>query len=122
MGYEIQTGFDVFVAKSRNQSAETNEWTYIKKNKERINVLLSVSAIRNSENQIVGYLGIARDITEQKVAEIELKHSEERYRNIVENSTDIIYKVDNRGYFTYINPVAERITGYRQDEIGRAHV
>ena len=117
LGYEIKTGFDVFVAKSRNQTAETNEWTYIKKNKERINVLLSISSIRNSENQIVGYLGIARDITEQKIAELELKRSEERYRNIVENSTDIIYKVDNRGYFTYINPVAERITGYRQDEL-----
>ncbi|MBL7936795.1 MAG: PAS domain S-box protein, partial [Bacteroidia bacterium] len=121
LGYEIKTGFDVFVAKSRIQSAETNEWTYIKKNKERINVLLSVSSIRNSESQIIGYLGIARDITEQKIAETELKHSEERYRNIVENSTDIIYKIDKRGYFTYVNPVAERITGYHQNELENKH-
>ncbi|MBI3521231.1 MAG: PAS domain S-box protein [Bacteroidetes bacterium] len=117
LGYEIKTGFDVFVAKSRNQSAETNEWTYIKKNKERINVLLSVSSIRNSKNEIIGYLGIARDITEQKIAETELKRSEERYRNIVENSTDIIYKINKNGYFTYVNPVAERITGYKQEEL-----
>jgi PAS domain S-box-containing protein len=121
LGYEVKTGFDTFVAKCRNQSAETNEWTYIKKNKERINVLLSVSAIRNSESKIIGYLGIARDITEQKIAETELKLSEERYRNIVENSTDIIYKIDKRGYFTYVNPVAERITGYKQDELVSKH-
>jgi PAS domain S-box-containing protein len=121
LGYEIKTGFDVFVAKSRNQIAETNEWTYIKKNSEQIKVLLSVSSIRNSENEIIGYLGISRDITEQKIAETELKRSEERYRNIVENSSDIIYKIDKKGYFTYVNPVAERITGYHQNELEEIH-
>lgn len=121
LGYEIKPGFDVFVLKSRNQAAETNEWIYIRKNNERIHVLLSVSCIRNSDHEIIGYLGIARDITEQKLAENELKLSEERYRNIVENSTDIIYKIDKRGYFTYVNPVAERITGYKQDELVIKH-
>lgn len=121
LGYEIKNSFDVFVAKSRNKIVETNEWTYIKKNGERINVLLSVSSIRNSDNEIIGYLGIARDITEQKIAEAELKFSEERYRNIVEHSTDIIYKINNKGYFTYVNPVAERITGFYQNELISQH-
>jgi PAS domain S-box-containing protein len=121
LGYEIKAGFDVFIVKSRTQSAETNEWIYIKKNGDKINVQLSVTSIRNSENEIIGYLGIGRNITIQKLAEIELKLSGERYRNIVENSSDIIYKINKVGYFTYVNPVAERITGYTQEELISKH-
>ena len=121
LGYKIKPGFDVFTVKSRTQSAETNEWTYIKKNGEKINVLLSVTSIKNSTNEIIGYLGIARNITIQKLAETELKLSSERYRNIVENSTDIIYKINEKGYFTYVNQVAERITGFNQNELISKH-
>lgn len=117
LGKDIQPGFEVFVTKCRTQPTETNEWTYIKKNGDRLPVLLSVSAIRNSLNEIIGYLGIAQNITEQKKAQEALKESEERYRNIVEKSTDVIYKSDKAGYFTYVNPVAERVTGYTQEEL-----
>jgi len=64
-----------------------------------------------------GHLWIYRDITESKKAESQLKIQEEKYRSIVEKATDIIYKVNAEGYFTFVNDVAEHITGYSKEEL-----
>src|SRR5688572_19750301 len=47
----------------------------------------------------------------------ELRESLARYRHIIENANEIIYRSDFRGYFTYVNPAATRITGYDEDEL-----
>jgi PAS domain S-box-containing protein len=46
-----------------------------------------------------------------------LREREERYRGLVETASDLIYTVDRRGYFTYVNPVLVRTTGYAADEL-----
>jgi PAS domain S-box-containing protein len=63
---EPVTGFEVLVAKARRGHAETAEWTYLRKDGARLPVQLTVSAIRNGQGAVIGFLGIARDITEQK--------------------------------------------------------
>ncbi|MBA3680910.1 MAG: PAS domain S-box protein [Bacteroidetes bacterium] len=57
------------------------------------------------------------DITEKIKIQKELKLSEEKYRNIIEHATDIIYKTNNKGFFLFVNPIAERITGYSKEEL-----
>jgi two-component system sensor histidine kinase/response regulator len=47
----------------------------------------------------------------------ELRESLARYRHIIENANEIIYRADDRGNFTYVNPAATRITGYDEDEL-----
>jgi PAS domain S-box-containing protein len=47
----------------------------------------------------------------------ELRESLARYRHIIENANEIIYRADDRGYFTYVNPAATRISGYVEDEL-----
>ena len=67
-GREIQ-GFDIFVEKARRDMVDAREWTYVRKDGSRIPVQLVVSAIKDDQNKIVGYLGIATDISQIKEAE-----------------------------------------------------
>jgi two-component system sensor histidine kinase/response regulator len=47
----------------------------------------------------------------------------ERYRHIIDNAHEIIYRADHRGLFTYVNPASMRITGYEEEElIGRHYL
>ncbi len=50
-----------------------------------------------------------------------LKQSEEKYRRMVEVTGDVVYTSDYNGFFTYINPAAENLIGYKQDEIIGKH-
>jgi diguanylate cyclase (GGDEF)-like protein/PAS domain S-box-containing protein len=57
------------------------------------------------------------DITAQKRAEEALRGSEDRYRSLVENASDVIFKTDLNGNFTFVNPAVIHITGYEEEEI-----
>ncbi len=67
-GREVLPGFDVFVIKAGQSESEQREWTYIRKDGSRFPVLLTVTALRDQEGNITGYLGIAADISERKLA------------------------------------------------------
>jgi PAS domain S-box-containing protein len=60
---------------------------------------------------------IVRDITEQQEAERALKQSEEHFRRMTENSSDVASILDLRGASTYHSPSIERILGYAPEEI-----
>ncbi|MBZ0104529.1 MAG: PAS domain S-box protein [Sulfuricella denitrificans] len=69
LGKKIEPGFEVFVAKAQHGSTDENEWSYIRKDGGRIPVQLSVTALRDPEGNISGFLGIGQDITERKQIE-----------------------------------------------------
>jgi len=72
LGVAIETPFEVFVIKSRSHGADANEWTYVRKDGSRVPVLLTVSSIRGDGGEVVGYLGVAVDLTRRKEQEREL--------------------------------------------------
>ncbi len=62
-------GFQVFVYKAELEGAETREWTYVRKDGSHLPVSLAVTAIRDEDGEINGYLGMAVDLTATKDSE-----------------------------------------------------
>ncbi len=62
-------------------------------------------------------LGIFRDATARREAEEAVRKSEERYRGLVESTTDYIWEIDRNGRYTYYTPAFAGLLGYEPDEI-----
>jgi diguanylate cyclase (GGDEF)-like protein/PAS domain S-box-containing protein len=80
----------------------------------------AVPIIYNDKNAALTFV---RDISDRRQAEKALRESEERYRTLVENASDIVFRTDDTGHFTFVNPAVLRITGYEEREmIGRHYL
>ena len=73
--------------------------------------------LRDAKGAPIGGLAITTDISERKKAEDALQASEEKYRQIVENASDAIYRLSSTGAFTFMNPAAELLLGYSINDI-----
>jgi hypothetical protein len=74
--------------------------------------LRDIVTVDKTDSECPRLRGVMVDITERKLAEDDLKRSEERYRDLVENAHDLIYEHDLQGNYTATNKAGERITGY----------
>jgi PAS domain S-box-containing protein len=77
----------------------------------------SISPIKSSTGMITHFVAVKEDITERKLAEEALEAAEKRYRQLVEETSDTVYSTDLAGCFSYVNPSAEKITGYTETEL-----
>jgi len=86
-----------------------------------IHVIQYATATRSEAGEIVSYEGIVEDITDRRRAQEELRETRERYRQLVENASDIIYRCDAHGHFTYVNPTVRKVLGYTEPELIGKH-
>jgi PAS domain S-box-containing protein len=84
-----------------------------------VEISLQVSPIRDESGKVIGASKIARDITEQRVAQERLRRSEERFRVTLGSIGDGVIATDTQGRVTFMNGVAEALTGWcQQDTLG----
>lgn len=129
LGIELEPGFEVFVAKARLNLPNQHEWIYVRKDRARIPVLLSVTAIRDYTGTITGFLGMATDISVQKKAErsklaveAALREKEELTHAMIDNVLDYsILRLDPEGRIASWNQGSQRLKGYAADEIIGRH-
>lgn len=82
-------------------------------------VEIRLGAIEYGTSKVV--LAMARDVSDRKKAQEALRESEKRYRELVENSNDLVYQIDTNGFFTFVNGPACRISGYSEEELVGLH-
>jgi two-component system sensor histidine kinase/response regulator len=115
MGRPIQ-GIDVFLERPRRGEPEEGEWTYVRKDGSTLTVNLMITASRDAKGRIMGFLGIATDISARKKAEKMLRDQ----ALILDLAKDPIFIRDMDDRITYWNQGAQRVYGWsKEDAVGQ---
>jgi PAS domain S-box-containing protein len=133
LGEEVAPGLEALVFKARRRIEDIYEQTYIRKDGSRFPAVVSVTALRDEQDQIIGYLLIGTDNTARKQAaedalrfqrsqaesneQLKLSNqtllvSQENLRVTLNSIGDAVITTDANARVTLINPTAERLTGY----------
>jgi PAS domain S-box-containing protein len=120
----ITPGFEALVFKASRGIEDIYELTYIRKDGTRLPAMVSVTALRDAQGAIIGYLLIGTDNTARKQVEEEQKRSDQRLRDqqfytrsLIEANTDAIMTTDPAGIITDVNSQTEALTGCTRDEL-----
>ncbi len=106
---------------SRAGRVESEGWR-VRKDGSRFWAHVVIDAIRDAKGGLIGFAMVTRDLTERQQAVAALEASEEQFRRLVEGVTDYaIYMLSPEGYVSNWNAGAERIKGYKRDEIVGKH-
>ena len=120
----IAPGFEALVFKASRGIEDIYELTYIRKDGSRFPAIVSVTALRDAENIIIGYLLIGTDNTARKQVEAEQKKLDQRLRDqqfytrsLIESNIDALITTDPSGIITDVNKQMEALTGSTRDEL-----
>ena len=120
----ITPGFEALVFKASRGIEDIYELTYIRKDGSRFPAVVSVTALRDAQNVIIGYLLIGTDNTARKAVEEEQKKSDQRLRDqqfytrsLIESNIDALMTTDPSGIITDVNKQMEALTGSTRDEL-----
>jgi len=78
---------------------------------------LKISPVFDQSDRLTNFVGIQRDISKRKKTEETLRESEEKFRSIVETTSEWIWAFDSQGNCSYSNPALETILGYVPEEV-----
>jgi PAS domain S-box-containing protein len=124
LGTTITPGFEALVFKASRGIEDIYELTYIRKDGSRFPAVVSVTALRDAQDDIIGYLLIGTDNTARQQIEAEKKKLDQRLRDqqfytrsLIESNIDAIMTTDPSGIITDVNKQMEALTGCTRDEL-----
>jgi PAS domain S-box-containing protein len=121
---QIAPGFEALVFKASRGIEDIYELTYIRKDGSRFPAVVSVTALRDADGTIIGYLLIGTDNTARKQIEAEQTQLAQRLRDhqfytrsLFESNVDALMTTDAPGIITDVNKQMEALTGCTRDEL-----
>ena len=124
LGTPITPGFEALVFKASRGIEDIYELTYIRKDGSRFPAVVSVTALRDAQGAIIGYLLIGTDNTARKQIEAEQRKLDQRLRDqqfytrsLIESNIDALATTDPFGIITDVNKQMEALTGCTRDEL-----
>jgi PAS domain S-box-containing protein len=124
LGTTITPGFEALVFKASRGIEDIYELTYIRKDGSRFPAVVSVTALRDAQGAIIGYLLIGTDNTARKLVEAEQEKLDQRLRDqqfytrsLIESNIDALMTTDPSGIITDVNKQMEALTGCTRDEL-----
>jgi PAS domain S-box-containing protein len=120
----ITPGFEALAFKASRGIEDIYELTYFRKDGSRFPAVVSVTALRDAQGGIIGYLLIGTDNTARKQVEAEQKQLDQRLRDqqfytrsLIESNIDALMTTDPAGIITDVNKQMEALTGCTRDEL-----
>ena len=120
----IEPGFEALVFKASRGIEDIYELTYIRKDGSRFPAVVSVTALRDEQDAIIGYLLIGTDNTARMQVEAERQKLDQRVRDqqfytrsLIEANIDAIMMADPSGIITDVNKQMEALTACTRDEL-----
>src|SRR5436305_1967123 len=124
LGTPITPGFEALVFKASRGIEDIYELTHIRKDGTRFPAVVSVTALRDAQDAIIGYLLIGTDNTARQQVEAEKKKLDQRLRDqqfytrsLIESNIDALMTTDPGGIITDVNKQMEALTGCTRDEL-----
>src|SRR6266851_1699846 len=124
LGTPITPGFEALVFKAARGIEDIYELTYIRKDGSRFPAVVSVTALRDAQDAIIGYLLIGTDNTARKQVEADQKQLDQRLRDqqfytrsLIESNIDALMTTNPSGIITDVNKQMEALTGCTRDEL-----
>ena len=124
LGTTITPGFQALVFKAKRGIEDIYELTYIRKDGSRFPAIVSVTALRDDQGAIIGYLLIGTDNSARKQVEAEQMKLDQRLRDqqfytrsLIESNIDALMTTDPAGIITDVNKQMEALTGCTRDEL-----
>jgi PAS domain S-box-containing protein len=124
LGTPIAPGFEALVFKASRGIEDIYELTYIRKDGSRFPAVVSVTALRDAQDTVIGYLLIGTDNTARKQVEAERQKLDQRLRDqhfytrsLIESNIDALMATDPDGIITDVNKQMEALTGCTRDEL-----
>src|SRR4030088_990511 len=124
LGTPITPGFEALVFKAARGIEDIYELTYFRKDGSRFPAVVSVTALRDDQDTIIGYLLIGTDNTARKQVEEERQKLDQRLRDqhfytrsLIESNIDALMTTDPQGIIADVNKQAEALTGCTRDEL-----
>jgi PAS domain S-box-containing protein len=114
----VEPAFELFTTLARvNKDHSRREWTLIRKDGSRFPAMISFDALRDEEDNLIGYIAIAEDITIQRQTEDQLRRIAGENLHVFNNPVNLNVVAGFDGYFKRLSPTWETVLGWTLDEL-----